>query len=321
MPLRLRFTGLPSVLSLGVALLLAVHTPGEEAPLVGVCWYQKSGMAERVLKGLVEELKQRGDPVRLHVSANLADAAAARAAINANLAAGAKGIICLRSDGAKLLVAEPLPVPGFIGAAGDPVELGVCTDPSKPDRNITGVTYHLPMTQLFGVYRQFWPQLKRVGLLVQEGHPSAAIESKAMRTWCEANGVELTVVACADKVALAKAVKDLRERVDVLIGGNQNVIFDNGALVAQVAAKTPYVSLAEKPVMERQALLGVVPDDAKLGRLLAAAVVAVVVERRPLATVPIQGDDQPRLLVNEARLKALDLTLPAALANTSTLLK
>ena len=306
---------------LALVLLVGALCCAQDAPLVAVCWYKKSGMAERVLKGLSEELKQRGDPIQLKVQANLVDEAAALAAIQAAVAGGAKGIACLRSDGAKLLVAHPPGVPGFIGAAGDPIELGVCSDLAKPDHLITGVTYHLPIERTFAVYRAIWPKLASVGLVVQQGHPSAAIEQASTKRYCEANSIAYKDVACASRSELSMAVSTLRGQVDLLIGGNQALLIDNGQLVAQLAAKTPYVSYAEKPVTDRHALLGVVPDDLKLGRQLAAAMIAVLVDGKPVTAVPITGDDAPRLVVNQAKAEALGLTIPADLLAGANLLK
>jgi putative ABC transport system substrate-binding protein len=302
--------------SLILVVLSAAAGLAADAPLVGVCWYKKSGMAERVLKGFSEEMKKRGDPVRLAVKANLPDADAAKAAIATFLTEGAKGVVCLRSDGAKLLVEAKLPVPGFIGAAGNPIELGVCTDPAAPDKNITGVTYYLPADPVFGIYRQIWPEFKKVGLLVQKGHPGAPIEIAAVKAWCAANGATLQAEECAEKATLAKVLSTMRDNADLIIGGNQGLLIDNGQLVGQVAGKTPYVSFAEKPVTDRHALLGVVPDDEKLGRQLAAAVIAVVIEGKPVAQVAITEDAAPRLLVNGAKAKAAGITIPAALNAT-----
>jgi ABC-type uncharacterized transport system substrate-binding protein len=69
-------------------------------------------------------------------------------------------------------------------------------------------------------------------------------------------------------------------------------------------------------VTDRHALLGVVPDDEKLGRQLAAAVIAVVIEGKPVAQVAITEDAAPRLLVNGAKAKAAGITIPAALNAT-----
>lgn len=289
-------------------------TAGAAEPSVGVLWYKKSGMAQRVLKGFVERLREVAPDLPVEVKMDLPDADAA-APHYERFQKEKSAIVFLRSDGAKYLAAHPPAVPAFIGAANNPVALGVVPSLEAPGGMISGVTYYVPVARQFELYRQLWPELSSVGLLVMEGHPSSAVEQAETRAVCEELGIDYREAVCASKKDLAQAIKGLTGAapVDLLIMGNQNLLIDNGALVAALARSIPVMSYSEKPVAQKHAAGGLVVNDHKLGRLLADSVHQVVVEGAEVGTVPVKTDPAPRILLAKGRIEALGLTVPDGL--------
>ncbi len=304
---------------LGVLVLLALMSSSGSAvgsepgtgKKIGVMWVTKSGMADRVASGFIGRIKELAPGLEMEFEMALPDAVSAKR-VYRRFQDEKDALIFLRSHGAEWLAANPPRIPSFIGASTNPERLGLMSDMSKPDGLATGVTYYLPVARQFELYRQLFPELKSIGLLTMTGHPNSLIEEAETRAACEQFGIEYRFASCGNKPALVASVKDLRDRVDLLILGNQNLLIDNSAVVATIAGKTPVMSYSRKPI-GKGALGGLVSDDAKLGALLAESVCAVLIDGKRVADIPVKIDPEPRFLIDGRRLDELGMTLPESL--------
>ena len=175
------------------------------------------------------------------------------------------------------------------------------------------MTYFIPYDKRFDVIMKLFPNLKSVALLVEKGHPSGPIEQAGTRGECEKRAIAYNEVVASDLSELLKKIKETG-KVDLYIVTNTRLIMDRlGSLLPVAnAAKTPIFSFAEKPVKDG-AVAGIAADDQKLGRMLAESVVDVVVNGKPVKSLPVKMDTDPKVSVNEAMMKALGLNFPEAI--------
>jgi len=279
---------------------------------VGVLWAGKSGMAKRVVKGFMEGMKEKAPDIDIEYNAELQDMDAA-AAVYDKWQDEKAAIVFLRSTGARHMGENPPKVPGFVGGCSNPAELGAVSDFQKPDKNITGVTYYLPAELQIQMLQKVFPDMKSVGLMLEKGHPAAAVDRKETQAACEAAGLEYFEAICADEKELLAGAKDLSQKADVLIVGNQALIIDNAAKAAKFAGGKPLASYAEKPVATGAAVCGLVPDDEKLGAMLADSVVAVLEEGKSVSEVPVKTDPEPRLVVSDLAARKAGVEIPQEL--------
>ncbi len=277
---------------------------------IGVMWYTESSMSDRVFKGFTEQFSKLAPGVNIETHLAI-ESTEEVDKIYRKYASDKDGILFLRSHGAKYLKDHPIKVPGFIGAANNPVQLGIVpTLDAPPKQNITGVTYHLPVEFQMRVFMQMISGIKKIGLMLEEGHPGTPIDRANTEKACEELGIAYTESVCKTKDQLAGGVKKLLQQgVDVIIIANPNLVTDNTDIIVSAAGQTPVVSYAETSI-KKGALGGLVPDDEKLGRLLANAVYKVVVEKIPIEEVPIQLDNEPKLLINRDALKRYQIEIP-----------
>jgi len=299
-----------------LALVLVFVTSAQaEDKQVGVLWIGKSGMAERVSKGLVAQLKEKAPAIAVEFKPALPDENAAKAVYDAWQEEKA-AIVFLRSNAVPFLVKNPSKIPVFIGACNNPVALGAMDDMEAPGGKITGVTYFLPARQQVELYRKIWPELKSLALLCEKGHPGAAIDTNGTREACQALGIEYKEALCANKAEVLLNAKALAEQVDLLVMGSQALVTENAAAIVGIAGKTPLVSYAEKPIKQGAALCGLVPDDVKLGRLLADSVVEAVAGGTDPGKIAVKTDPEPRFLVSQTYMDKIGVEIPADLKAT-----
>lgn len=305
--------GLLAILLIGSTAALA-HAAG-----IGVAWYGKSGMADRVLEGFQEGMQTLAPGVPIEVQPNLADEAALTALMQ-DWKQSKDGVVLLRSGGATWLMKNPLAIPAFIGACNHPGQLGVVKNMDKPEGSVTGVTYFLPVDTQFDVFQALLPEMKSVLLLLEAGHPGSPVDQEATRAVCAKRGIALADRTCSSLEQVTQAIAEHQGKVNAIIAGNQALLIDHATEIVDAAGKTPVLAYNSKPATAG-ALGGFVADDHKLGKLLAESVVSVVVNKQPISSVPIKVDPDPKFYVNATTAQALGVEIPYSVLEIATVIE
>lgn len=311
---RAHRTGVLGVLMLGIWIFGGAPSWGE--PLaVGVAWESPSGMADRVLAGMQQVLPKE---IVLDIRKNLEGPEALRKAIS-EFEATKNAMVIMRSSGAIVLASRTLAIPTFIGAANNPMELGVAESLKKPKKNLSGVTYYLPARMKLETFQQIYPNLKNILLLVEEGHPSSPIDVRETLEAAPELGLSVEVASCRTLKEAQRAIEQSQQDTSLVLG-SQALFIDNASELVQSAGKRPIFSYSEKPV-EKGAFCGVVAEDVKLGTILGNMISSVLLQGIDVNSLGIETDPNPKLFLNVSRIEALGLNIPYDLLETATLIQ
>jgi putative tryptophan/tyrosine transport system substrate-binding protein len=275
---------------------------------VGVAWFGKSGMANRVAQSMEARLAEIAPQIKLEYQKELADAAALELAIQ-DFQKNKAGMVLLRSNGAKTVGKVSPSIPAFIGASNHPGHLGVIQNLDAPEGNITGVSYALSAESQFSTFSAVVPHMKSVFLLLEEGHPSSAINDADTKAVCAKLGYKFQSRLFTNTDDLLAAVSAEKNNFSVFLIGSQAMVMDNTAAIVAAAGNTPALAYAQKPVKDG-ALCGLAADDAKLGALLAESVVDALVNGQSVSSIPVKFDTKPKLYINAAAVEKLGLEIP-----------
>ncbi|MBI4966046.1 MAG: hypothetical protein HY913_22390 [Desulfomonile tiedjei] len=277
---------------------------------VAVMWVGKSGMTNSVLMGFMQRARSSAPNMEIQLKRELKDMQEAETLFR-EFESTTNGIVFLRSTGAEFLAKVKPKVPCFVGGCNNPAYLGTVKNLNAPEGNITGVTYFIPYQEIFKVMLALFPNIKSVGLLLEKGHPGAVIDEEGTREQCQKLKLAYNEVVASNRDQLVDGTKKLSGKVDIFIISNTGLVMDNTVSLLAVAnsTNTPMFAFAEKPV-KAGAVVGMVADDVKLGSMLADSVVDVVVNRKPVSSVPVKTDPDPKILVNQAMMQSLGLKFP-----------
>ncbi len=310
------------VLAVFLFLNIMVGGPGfvAHAKEIAVIWDTKSAMVTTVNMGLLAKLRELAPDLKINLYRELKDMEEAKKTFH-QCESSMDGIVFLRSSGAKYLSTIQPKVPCFIGACNNPVEIGVVKNLNTPEGMVTGVTYSIPYEMRFRIIKSLFPNVKRLGLLVETGHPSGPIEQAGVRDQCQRLGIEYHEVVAPDLKQLLEGTKNLG-KVDLLILTNTRVVMDNVASLLPIAnpQRTPMFSFEDKPV-KSGAVAGIAADDLKLGAMLAQSVVDVVIHGKPISQVPVKIDPAPKLTINEGMMRGLGLQFPEAILKEAVIVR
>lgn len=235
-----------------------------------------------------------------------ADADAARRQLREWLRADVDLIVASSTPYA-VLAAEVAPDVPTLFLVNDPVAAGLVQDLSRPDGNMTGVTFRSPADRTIDLASQvLGGGLDRVGYLAPVGDPAVAGHRARVRAAAQDLGVDLLEVDFDGPGAVAAAVDELRAAdVDVVYLASANATVQAmDVLEAELeAAGLPVVANADYLDF---ALLILAPDGEEVRRQLARQA-ARLLAGADVSSVPVEDPRRFVTIVNREAAAALGL--------------
>jgi putative ABC transport system substrate-binding protein len=215
-------------------------------------------------------------------------------------------------------VRSPVPIV-FLAVDFDPLESGVVTSLSKPDRNTTGV--YIPQAQLAAkrleILREIVPQMRRVLVL---SDPFCRDQMGQLRDTARALGVQLTIIEFERPPYDFAAAFDsaLQAKVEGFIALASPVFANQSAEIGAQLARYKLPGSGWPLAIERMgALVGYSENSAKVARRTAEIGVRILKGAKP-ADIPIEQADEFVLAINAGVAKTLGLRVPESVMARAT---
>ena len=220
-------------------------------------------------------------------------------------------VIPIATPAAVLLQAatEDTGIPVIFSAVSNPVEDGLVADAQKPGANVTGTSDGIDTEAIFKMILLQNPDMKKVGLLYDQGQSSSLVSIKDAEKFCKANNIEVVKKTGTN-------VSEVQTAADALVAAEVDAIFtpqDNTVMTAELAiyekftdAKIPHYTGADSFALNG-AFMGYGVNYENLGTLTADMVIDIVVNGADPAATPIKKLEEGILTVNTDTAKALGI--------------
>lgn len=288
---------------------------------VALMWVGKASVPNEIMLSFMPKIRELEPDLKVVLKRELSDFQTAEKLFR-EFEVSTNGIIFLRSNGAEFLAKADPKIPCFVGATNNPVELGVMKNMDAPEGKITGVTYDIPYAKRFQIIKTLFPNVTKVALIWEKGHPGGIVEQKATSEECRRLGIQYYDVAGATVEELLEGIKKFAGKVDLFILATNKLALDNTTKFASISltTKTPIFASNDRPV-NNGAVAALVARNDVMGRMLAESVVDVVVKGMPVSKVPVKTDPDPEIVVNETTMKALGISFPNAVMEKARIIK
>ena len=207
-------------------------------------------------------------------------------------------------------------IPVVFSAAEDPVALGLVTSLSRPEGNITGVTWMGAdlLAKSVELIHEILPNLAEVGLLLNPTRSNALAQQQAAEQAASRIGKKIRILHAANPQEIEEAFASLaRDRVGALIVGTEPLFNAQRDQIVALAARHATPAAYHLPefvkagglmsygssLHDAYALLGLYA-----GRLVGGA---------SPSSLPVQRSTKVELILNMKTAKSLGLTLPITL--------
>ena len=210
----------------------------------------------------------------------------------------------------------------IVFCSGDPIGTGLVTNLSRPEGNLTGLTFFSP--DLIGKRLEFLkevvPSLKRVAVLWNPQGPAKVLEFKRLKIVAQTFGVEVqSLEVRGPNPDLAGAFKAaIKGRAEALLTLGNPLPMSHRKVIGKLAAKSRLPSIYDaKQFVEAGGLVSYGPNFADVYRRAATYVEKILKGAKP-ADLPVQQPRKFEMFINLKTAKALGLTIPPELLLQAT---
>lgn len=204
-------------------------------------------------------------------------------------------------------------IPVVFSAVSDPVSAGLVDSLDAPGSNVTGTSDALNVEAIIDLMLAANPDLKKLGLLYDQGQDSSKSAIASAEAYCKEKGIEVVekTGTTNDEIALA---------ADALIAAGVDAVFtptDNTVMTAELAiyekfvdAKIPHYAGADSFALNG-AFCGYGVNYVTLGTATADIVVDILVNGADPAATPVQIMSSGIAMVNTETAEAIGLDYSA----------
>ncbi|MBW4083994.1 ABC transporter substrate-binding protein [Paenibacillus sp. S150] len=166
-------------------------------------------------------------------------------------------VLAIATPSAQSVVqAEDKETPILFAAVTDPLDAKIVSDLEHPGGNVSGASDTNPesITRLMAFIAEQLPDVKKLGLIINEGEPNAVVMADIAKTELDKHGIELVKAAITNTSEVKQAAESLVGRVDALYITLDNSVVSAVDTIIQTANdnKLPFFS-ADRDTVEKGA--------------------------------------------------------------------
>jgi len=202
---------------------------------------------------------------------------------------------------------EDSQIPVVFSAVSDPVSAGIVGSLDAPGGNLTGTSDYLDTNSIMNLILAADPDVKKIGLLYDQGQDSSATPIAHAKEFLEAKGIEYVerTGTTTDEVILA-AQALVADKVDAVFTPTDNTIMKAELAIYEtfIDAGIPHYTGADSFALNG-AFLGYGVDYANLGRETADMIAEVLLDGKDPASLAVKTFNNGTATVNTETCQAL----------------
>jgi putative ABC transport system substrate-binding protein len=207
-------------------------------------------------------------------------------------------------------------IPIVFAIGGDPIAAGLVANLSRPDGNVTGVSFYTApvVTKRLEVARELVTQGTAIGVLINPANPPSVTEGKTLRAAAADLGQAIEIVNATTAAEIDGAFAAIvQHRVGALIVSSDPLFFIARKMLVDLTARNALPTVfADREQAEAGGLISYGASRREAYRQAGNYVGRVVKGEKP-SDLPVVLPTKFTLLINRKTAKALSLEIPASL--------
>lgn len=282
-----------------------------EKTKIGIVTMVENGAFMDMKDGILEELEAKGyteENAEFDYQCAAGDAAALSSIVN-NMTDGTYDVVfTIATPPTQAFVNAESDTPVFFCAVSAPVAAGVITDMETPDKNATGTSNAIPVSEIFELAQATTPA-EKYGLIYSGNEDNATNTIEQCKEYLDSKGIAYTVATAPTSGDIETAVNALlSDGAEAIFVPNDSIIQDGVAKLAEICNEKgipTYCSSATTVASGCFATLAI--DDKGIGKKTADMAVEYL-EGKELTAIPSQVIGIDYCSISEEAMKALGLT-------------
>lgn len=278
---------------------------------VGIVQLIDNGAFEDMREGFIQELSDKGygeDKVEIVYKNAQGDATNLNTICQEMIDSQVDLIATIATPATQAVVAMESDIPVVFIAVSDPLGAGVITDMEHPDKNATGTSNAIPISDIFQLSDELTPGMQTYGLLYCTNEVNSVNTVKQAKEYLDAQGLSYVEQIVTNSSEVQQAAQSLVGQVDAIFVPNDSVIQAAMPLVAEVARDAKIPVYGSSAVMVTSGAFATVAiTDTEIGAI-SADMAMQYLEGTAIADIPALVVPANAIVVNEQTAETLGIT-------------
>ncbi len=283
-----------------------------ESMSVAVIQMIENGAFNDMREGFIQQLRDQGyteDKLTIDYECAQGDATNLQT-IAQSVADGDYDLICtIATPSTQAIVNLGLETPDIFIAVSAPVAAGIMSDLETPDKNATGTSNAIPVSDIFALADELTPGNQTYGFIYCTSEVNSVNTIEAAKAYCDENGLKYVEATVTNSSEVQQAAQSLVGSVDAIFIPNDSVVQASMTLVTEVARdnKIPVYG-SSATMVDSGAFATVAIGDKEIGAISADMAIQVL-EGTAVADIPAIVVPASATVINNQTLEALGIEL------------
>lgn len=279
---------------------------------VGVVQLIDNGAFEDMREGFIARLRELGyseDKLEIYYKNAQGDAANLNAICQEMVDKNVDLIATIATPAAQAAVNLSSDIPVVFISVSNPVGAGIITDMDHPDKNATGTSNAIPVSEMFKLSDQLTPGCKTYGLLYTTGEINAVTTINQAKEYMDANGIKYVEKVVSNSSEVQQAAQSLVGSVDAIFCPNDSVIQSAMPQISQIAREAKIPVYGSSAVMVASGAFATISiSDTEIGAI-SADMADKILKGTAVSEVPAKVVDVFTTVINQNTADAIGVTL------------
>lgn len=290
---------------------------------VGVIQLIENGAFNDMKDGFIEELRAKGyteDKCDIVVKSAQGDTATLNTICQEMVDSRMDLVATIATPATQAMVNMDSDIPVVFISVSAPVAAGVTSNMEKPDKNATGTSNAIPVSDIFNLSDSLTPGNKTYGLIYNTGEVNSVNTVKDAKSYLDGKGLKYVEAIVTNSSEIQQAAESLVGSVDAIFVPNDSVVQSGMAQITEITRKNKIpVYACSATTVQSGAFATVAMNDKQIGSQSADMAVEILGGRKvadvPSVVVPASGT-----VINQNTMEALGVTIPDSVKSTAQLI-
>lgn len=290
---------------------------------VGVIQLIENGAFNDMKDGFIEELRANGyteDKCDIVVKSAQGDTATLNTICQEMVDSRMDLVATIATPATQAMVNMDSDIPVVFISVSAPVAAGVTSNMEKPDKNATGTSNAIPVSDIFNLSDSLTPGNKTYGLIYNTGEVNSVNTVKDAKSYLDGKGLKYVEAVVTNSSEIQQAAESLVGSVDAIFVPNDSVVQSGMAQITEITRKNKIpVYACSATTVQSGAFATVAMNDKQIGSQSADMAVEILGGRKvadvPSVVVPASGT-----VINQNTMEALGVTIPDSVKSTAQLI-
>lgn len=230
-------------------------------------------------------------------------------------------IVTIGTPATQAIVNMESGIPVFFISVSNPVGAKVITDMSTPDKNATGTSNAIPVSEMFKLADQLTPNRTTYGLIYNTGEINAVTTIENAKKHMDSVGLKYKEAIVTSSSEVQQAAESLVGAVDAFFIPNDSMVQSAMPQVAEIAKNAKIPVYGSSAVMVQSGAFATISiDDVTIGGIT-GEMADKFLKGTPIEKIPAITVSDFTTVINKSTADAIGVTLPEDVLKDATLIE